>query len=165
MGRLIGRDHPIRGAVDPAAPTGGSLVRPSDPAVSLLAAALGAKCPRCGRGRLFSGFLAIARRCTVCDLDLARHDSGDGPAVFLIFILGFTAVPLALWLEFTHAPPVWVHALVLGGFVVGLTLALLRPSKALTVALQYRHRRRDFRDDEAETDRGGDDGASPPPSP
>lgn len=125
------------------------------PAVSPLAAALGAKCPRCGRGRLFKGFLTVAERCSVCGLDLARHDSGDGPAVFLIFILGFTAVPLALWLEFTYAPPIWVHVLALGGFVVGLTVALLRPSKALTVALQYRHRSRDF----------DDDGDAPPPLP
>jgi len=73
--------------------------------VSPLAAALGCKCPRCGRGALFKGFLTVADRCTACDLDLSEVDSGDGPAVFLIFILGFTVVP---------------------GLVVGLALLFLR---------------------------------------
>ncbi|MGP1396394.1 MAG: DUF983 domain-containing protein [Inquilinaceae bacterium] len=83
-------------------------------------------------------------RCAVCDLKLADNDSGDGPAVFLIFILGALAVPVALWIEFTFRPPVWVHALTTGGLVLGLTALTLRPAKAYVVALQYRHNRHDF---------------------
>ncbi len=109
-----------------------------------LRAALACACPRCGRGRLYKGFLTVADRCEVCDLDLARQDTGDGPAVFLIFILGALAVPLAFWIEFSFSVPIWVPALVSGIFVVALALALLRPSKAYIIALQYRHRSEDF---------------------
>ena len=74
------------------------------PTVSPLAAGLGCKCPRCGRGRLFAGLLKVREQCEVCGLDLARHDSGDGPAVFVILILGFVVVGLALWLELRYEP-------------------------------------------------------------
>ncbi len=75
---------------------------------------------------------------------LAENDSGDGPAVILIFILGFVAVPFVLWIEAQWAPAVWVHALVGGTVVLGLTALLLRPIKAYMTAMQYRYRRSDF---------------------
>lgn len=112
--------------------------------VTPLKAALGCTCPRCGQGRLYKGFLAVADRCEVCGLELAKNDSGDGPAVFLIFILGFLAVPLALWIEAVFTVPIWLPALVGGLFTIGLALVLLRPSKALVMALQYKHRREDY---------------------
>ena len=59
------------------------------PRVSPIAAGLACRCPRCGRGRLFDGYLTVAARCSACGLDLSKADSGDGPAVFIIFILGF----------------------------------------------------------------------------
>ncbi|TSD88265.1 DUF983 domain-containing protein [Mycobacterium sp. KBS0706] len=106
-----------------------------------MAAALGCKCPRCGRGALFKGFLTVADRCTACDLDLSEVDSGDGPAVFLIFILGFTVVPLTLWLGFATDLPDWAPVAIGAVLLVLLTVLLIRPAKALVVALQYRHRR------------------------
>ncbi len=111
-----------------------------------LRAALGCRCPRCGAGRLFRGYLTVVDHCDRCGLALAENDSGDGPAVFLIFIIGALAVPLALWIEATFTPPVWVHALTSGGFVLGLAAVLLRPAKAYVVALQYRHRPEEFGD-------------------
>lgn len=114
---------------------------PSTEAVSTVRAGLSCRCPRCGRGKLFDGFLKVAAICTSCGLDLQAEDSGDGPAVFLIFILGFTVAPLAVWAGVTTDWPVWVHVILWGGLALGLTLGLLRPSKALVIALQYRHRR------------------------
>ncbi|WP_026869301.1 DUF983 domain-containing protein [Inquilinus limosus] len=108
--------------------------------VSPLTAALGCKCPRCGQGPLFKGFLTVAERCPVCDLDLSEVDSGDGPAVFLIFILGFTVVPLALWLGIAYDLPDWAPIAIGGVLIVLLTAVLIRPAKAYIVALQYRHR-------------------------
>lgn len=78
--------------------------------------------------------------CPACGLDLTRADSADGPAVFLIFVLGASLVPLALIFETAFAPPLWVHAVLWGAVALGITLAALRPLKALVVALQYRHR-------------------------
>jgi len=114
------------------------------PAVSPYVAAWHSACPRCGRGRLFSSFLRVAERCDVCGLDLAKNDSGDGPAVFLIFILGFLAVPLAFWVWAAFDLPTWAPALIASAFVILLAALLLRPSKALVVALQYRHRREEL---------------------
>ncbi|HAH10312.1 MAG TPA: hypothetical protein DCL54_16155 [Alphaproteobacteria bacterium] len=103
-----------------------------------LVALLG-RCPRCGTGGVFAGFLKIKPACSTCGLDLTRADSGDGPAVFVVLIVGAITAFTALWLELTFKPPYWVHAAVLGPMVLGLSLLLLRPLKALMIALQYRH--------------------------
>ena len=83
------------------------------PRLSPFRAGLACKCPRCGRGPLYSGFLTVAERCSVCGLDLQEADSGDGPAVFIIFILGILVVPLALLFEAKVAPPMWLHVAIL----------------------------------------------------
>ena len=114
------------------------------PPVSPLAAGLGCKCPRCGRGRLFAGFLTVAEKCEACGLELAKHDSGDGPAVFIILILGFIVVGLALWVELRYEPPFWVHAVLWVPFIIVGALLMLRPFKATLIALQYKHRREDY---------------------
>ncbi|MDF2095936.1 DUF983 domain-containing protein [Aquibaculum arenosum] len=111
--------------------------------VSPLAAGLGCRCPRCGQGRLFDGFLTVQDRCERCGLDLKSADSGDGPAVFLIFILGFLVVPAALLFESWVEPPLWVHAVLWGVVILGGAIAMLRPFKATMIALQYRHKASD----------------------
>jgi uncharacterized protein (DUF983 family) len=98
------------------------------------------RCPRCGEGRLFSGFLGVQPRCQACGLDFSFIDSGDGPAVFIIMIVGFIVVGLALYVEFTFAPPFWVHALLWVPLILGLSIGLLRPLKGFLIAQQYRHR-------------------------
>lgn len=110
------------------------------PPVSPFICALGCKCPRCGRGPLFRGFLTVAERCDVCGLELSKVDSGDGPAVFLIFILGFTVVPVTLWLALSFDLPAWAPLAIGAVLIVGISAILLRPAKALVVALQYRGR-------------------------
>lgn len=113
-------------------------------AASPFRAGLLCRCPRCGDGKLYDGLLTIAERCAVCDLDLTAQDSGDGPAVFVIFIIGFLAVLLAFLVEVTFAPPTWAHLIYQTPFVVGGSIVLLRPFKALLVALQYRHKTAGF---------------------
>lgn len=110
------------------------------PPLSPYKTGLGCRCPRCGRGRLFTGFLTVAKSCSECGLDLGGHDSGDGPAVFVIFILGFLFVGGAIAVEFTLEPPYWLHLVVWPPLVLGATIGLLRPLKALLVALQYKYR-------------------------
>ena len=89
----------------------------------------------------------MAERCGACRFELARHDSADGPAVFVMFIVGAIVVALAFWLEFTHAPPYWLHAVLwLPAITIG-SLVLLRPAKALLIALQYRYRAAGFGDE------------------
>ena len=98
------------------------------------------RCPRCGEGRLFKGFLGIAERCQACGLDFDFADAGDGPAVFVIMIVGFIVVGLALFVEFTIAPPYWVHVLLWVPLIFILSIGLLRPLKGFLIAQQYKHR-------------------------
>jgi uncharacterized protein (DUF983 family) len=115
-----------------------------DPPPSPLGTGLACKCPRCGRGRLFSGYLTLAAHCDVCALDLGKADPGDGPAVFLIFIIGAVAVFLAYILLFVLRLPAWLGWLILVAVVLGGSIGLLRPAKAIMVALQYRNRAGEF---------------------
>jgi uncharacterized protein (DUF983 family) len=119
------------------------------PPVPALKAGLAARCPRCGEGPLFRGPLALRERCENCGLDYKFIDTGDGPAVFGIMILGFLVLGGALIVEFKMGPPVWVHLLLWGVGTPLLALGLLRFLKALLIALQFKHK--------AEQARLGDD--------
>lgn len=107
--------------------------------VSPFMAGLTGHCPRCGKGALFRQFLNMRERCTNCGLDYKFVDTGDGPAVFAIFILGFVVLGLALYVEFTYEPPVWVHIVLWGAVTPLLALGLLRFLKAALIALQFKH--------------------------
>jgi uncharacterized protein (DUF983 family) len=109
-------------------------------AVSLLRVALGCRCPRCGRGRLFAGLLNVRQACEICGLDLSAQDAGDGPAVFAILFLGIIVVGLAALVEINFSPPIWVHLLLWAPLIPVGAVAMLRPLKAGLIALQYRHR-------------------------
>jgi len=108
--------------------------------VPVMAAALGRKCPRCGQGKLFKNTLEIRDRCSECDLDYSQVDTGDGPAVFVIFILGFLVVLGAVMLDFAFEPPIWLHLLIWLPVTVLGSIALLAPMKAGLIALQYKHK-------------------------
>ena len=70
---------------------------------AMLRGALG-RCPACGKGKLFAGFLPVAERCDVCDFDLKSADPGDGPAIFVMLIGGFLVVFAALIVEANFKP-------------------------------------------------------------
>ena len=97
-------------------------------------------CPRCGQGALFHGPLALRERCEKCGLDYKFIDTGDGPAIFGIMILGLVVLGGALILEFRVGPPLWVHLLLWGVGTPLLALGLLRFLKALLIALQFKHK-------------------------
>jgi uncharacterized protein (DUF983 family) len=107
--------------------------------VSLTRAALSCRCPRCGEGPLFDGLLRVRAACPACGLDFSAEDAGDGPQVFVIFILGMIVVALAALVEIKFAPPLWVHLALWTPLVVAGSILLLRPLKAGLIALQYRH--------------------------
>jgi uncharacterized protein (DUF983 family) len=105
--------------------------------VSPFLAGLLCRCPGCGKGALYKGFLSLHDRCQFCGLDFGFADSGDGPAVFIMLIAGFIVTGAALIVEMTYAPPYWVHAALWIPIGVGIPLLMLRPLKALLIALQY----------------------------
>ena len=117
------------------------MTKPDAPSLaSTLAAGLAGRCPACGRGKLFSGYLALAPRCDVCGLDYGFAEAGDGPAVFVILVTGFIVVGAALFVEMAYAPPYWLHALIWGPLAILLPLLLLRSFKGVLIALQYKHK-------------------------
>jgi uncharacterized protein (DUF983 family) len=89
---------------------------------------------------LFQGVLTVRERCGACGLDLRAEDAGDGPAVFVIFALGFVLMGLVAFVELKFEPPLWVHAVLWPPLTLIGAVALLRPLKAIMIALQYRHR-------------------------
>lgn len=105
-------------------------------------------CPNCGKGRLFSGFLSLSSQCSACGFPLKEADSGDGPAVFVIIIVGFIVVFAALFTEIAYHPPVWLHLVLWLPLGAGLCLALLRPAKGLMVAAQVRNKASQHRRDQ-----------------
>jgi uncharacterized protein (DUF983 family) len=107
---------------------------------SPVAAGLSCRCPRCGKGKLFQGFIEVRPSCTVCGLDYAFVDAGDGPAVFVILIAGFVVVGAALIVEMRYHPPYWVHAVLWAPLILLVTLLPLRLLKSLLIALQYHHK-------------------------
>ncbi|MDE2362743.1 MAG: DUF983 domain-containing protein [Hyphomicrobiales bacterium] len=107
------------------------------PPLSPWSTGLAGRCPRCGDGKLFKGFIALAEKCEVCGLDLKFADSGDGPAIFVMLIAGFLIVGAALWLEVSYEPAIWVYVAVLLPLTLIVCLGMLRPLKGVLVALQY----------------------------
>lgn len=115
------------------------------PPLSAFSTGVRGRCPRCGRGRLFAGYLNVADRCEACDLDFSYVDSGDGPAVFVILIVGAIVAGAALVVEVSYTPPYWVHAVLWLPLAIGLPLLLLRPFKGVLLALQFKHKAQEGR--------------------
>jgi uncharacterized protein (DUF983 family) len=108
--------------------------------VDTIKAGLGGKCPRCGTGKLFKGYLNTAKACSNCGLDYSFADSGDGPAVFVILIIGFIVTGLALVTEVSYNPPLWLHFILWIPLTLVLSLILLRWLKGLLIVLQYKNK-------------------------
>ncbi len=105
-----------------------------------IARGLMGRCPRCGDGHLFQGFLTVRPACERCGLDYSFADAGDGPAVFVILIGGAIVVFAALMTEVVYQPPYWLHAALWLPLILIVTLLPLRMVKGLLIALQYHHK-------------------------
>lgn len=112
---------------------------------SPLVAGLTCRCPNCGEGPLYQGFLSLKPNCERCGLDYRFADSGDGPAVFVILLAGFVVVFAALVVEAIYQPPFWLHAVIWGPLILAVTILPLRPLKGLMIALQFHHKAQEGR--------------------
>jgi uncharacterized protein (DUF983 family) len=109
----------------------------ADSLVSPFAAGWSCRCPRCGEGSLFAGYLKVAPKCESCGLDFKFADSGDGPSIFVIFAVAPIVVILAFITEALFHPAPWMHIVLWTPTIFILTLLFLRPFKATMIALQY----------------------------
>lgn len=103
------------------------------------------RCPRCGEGRLFSGYLTLAKRCEVCGLDYSFADPADGPAFFSMWIGSIPALAWGLWLELSFNAPLWLHLFTTLPLVFIGCIAVLRPAKGWLVCSQYYHKAEEAR--------------------
>ncbi|MBX7495599.1 DUF983 domain-containing protein [Qipengyuania sp. 6B39] len=106
-------------------------------------AALRGLCPRCGANTLFGGMLAFADKCRACGLDFWRFNVGDGPAALVTLAVGTITVGLAIWLQLSVEPPLWVHALLWVPLTFALVIGGLRVAKAWLLASEYRNNARE----------------------
>ena len=123
--------NPIRGAKD--VPDKGEIA----------IAAIKGLCPRCAATGLFAGIIAFAPKCQNCGLDYSQFNVGDGPAAFLIMIVGAIITGLAISVQLSFTPPWWVHLILWLPLTIILVIGLLRVAKAALLALEYRNRARE----------------------
>ena len=103
------------------------------------------RCPQCGEGKLFAGFLTLAKRCDRCGLDFSFADPADGPAFFVMSGVGIVVIALFAWAEVALHPPAWVHLVTTFPALIVGCLATLRPVKAWLVASQFFHKAEEAR--------------------
>lgn len=118
---------------------------------SPLSAAIRSRCPRCGQGRLFDGFLKLAPRCNVCGLDYSFADPADGPAFFVMMIMAWPITAFGIWIELAYNPPLWVHVVTTLPFLLAASILPLRFFKGWLVASQFRHKAEEGRLETADT--------------
>jgi uncharacterized protein (DUF983 family) len=98
------------------------------------------RCPECGKGKLFKGFMAIAPHCSACGQDFSQADSGDGPAIFVMLIAGFIVIGAMLVIDTLYEPPIWLMLSIFIPLAIFLNIGMIRPFKGVLVALQFHHK-------------------------
>lgn len=83
------------------------------------------RCPNCGHGAAFAGYLKLTAVCEACDAPLGDIRADDAPPYFTIVLVGHVVVPLLLLSEQLLSPPLWLHMAVWPALTAALSLALL----------------------------------------
>lgn len=115
------------------------------PSLSPFTTGLAGKCPRCGRGKLFDGYLTVAKSCQSCGLSYSFADAGDGAAWFVMLSVCIVGVGSILGIEIAYAPTFWVHILLAIPILIVVPLILLRPVKGVLLCQQWKTKAREGR--------------------
>lgn len=121
---------------------------------SLLSAAFHGLCPQCGAKTLFAGPARFDHKCKSCGLDFDQYNVGDGPAAFLTLIIGGLMVALALTVEVTITPPMWVHMLLWIPLTAILVFVGLRMGKAMLLIQEHHKKAAEGRLDQSDSPLG-----------
>ncbi len=127
---------------------------PPRPILASLANGARNRCPNCGGGAIFDGYLTVRDSCPACGQDLHHHQADDAPPYFAITIVGHIIVSLVLLVEIAYRPPIWLHMTIWIPLTLLLTLAVLRPIKGAIVAYQWALRMHGFEDDRSSDQSG-----------
>ncbi|MFT6773950.1 MAG: hypothetical protein ACJA1L_001661 [Paracoccaceae bacterium] len=95
------------------------------------------RCPCCGGGPVFDGYLTVRDECMVCGQALHHHRADDMPAWITILVVAHLIVPMLLLVNDYWAPQMWVHMVMWPIVILTMTLVLLPRFKAMVVALQW----------------------------
>lgn len=95
------------------------------------------RCPNCGKGALFNGYLKSAPACAACGEDLSHHRADDAPPYFTIVVVGHVVVPVMATVLLATELSVMTHLAIWLPLTLVMTLALLRPIKGALIGLQW----------------------------
>ena len=109
------------------------------PPISASKTAVGGKCPRCGRGKLFAGYLAVAKSCSSCELSYDFADAGDGATWFVMLFACVFGVGSILGIEIAYSPAWYVHVMIAIPVLIILPMIMLRPAKGFMINQQWKY--------------------------
>lgn len=109
------------------------------PPISPVKTGIGGKCPRCGRGKLFNGYLTVAKSCSSCGLSYDFADSGDGATWFVMLFACVFGVGSILGVEVAYSPSFWVHVMIAIPVLIIIPMIMLRPAKGFLICQQWVH--------------------------
>ncbi len=109
------------------------------PPISAFKTGVGAKCPRCGRGKLFAGYLAVAKSCSSCELSYDFADAGDGATWFVMLFACVFGVGSILGIEIAYSPTWYVHVMIAIPVLIILPMIMLRPAKGFMINQQWKY--------------------------
>lgn len=111
-----------------------------NPVISPVWAGIKGRCPHCGKGKLFAGFIDVAKSCDVCGADFSKADSGDGPVIFIIMLASLVVLGSMLVIDTLYSPPMWLLMAIFMPLMTALVLGLMRPFKGVLITLQFHHK-------------------------
>jgi uncharacterized protein (DUF983 family) len=98
------------------------------------------RCPHCGKGHLFAGFVEVAPACDVCGQDFSKADSGDGPVIFIIMLASLIVLGSMLVIDTIYSPPMWLQMVIWMPVMTCIVLGMMRPFKGVLITLQFHHK-------------------------
>lgn len=117
---------------------------PARPLGTAMARGFRGRCPVCGEGKLFAGYLAIAPTCSACGEAFHHHRADDLPPYLTILVVGHVVVSGLLITERLYRPEIWIQMAIWLPLTAGLALAVIRPIKGAVVGLQWALRMHGF---------------------
>ena len=111
--------------------------RPARPLWNAIRNGFLGRCPKCGQGRLFAGFLKVVPACSHCGEEMHHHRADDLPAYLVVLVVGHVIVGAFMGFEATTTLSTWQHLAIWVPLTVILSIGLIRPIKGAVVGLQW----------------------------
>lgn len=105
--------------------------------LTVLTRGLALACPACGQGKLLRGYLKQVDRCACCGTEFGHLRADDAPPWMTVMIAGHIVVPLALTVEQSYSPALWLQVTAWPLVAIGLCLALLPRCKGVVLGLLW----------------------------